>query len=375
MLGNAPTLPDFTVNKLSIVDQPGKGTLMTASADVVNPYPATLDVPALEWKISVPGCTPFDRIRLTNANTGPLSIRAGKPITVDVSSAISSLPQELLDPCRDATPSPLEALFQALLDPKQNITIFISGTSQAISLPKWLPDLLSSLTIPIPVPHLNSNTTDLISAIHCSEMKVTFPSPWAPPGTPNAQPKVSGLIEAVIRPPKEAENVGINVTAVKADVYLFDEGEKFGRILVPEWSPATTERKVMIHVKVRVAEVPIEVLDPIVFQRVMTKILRGGGTVEIGVEGTIDSQVSVLVGDFAIRGIPVKGLVEVEGIHPFDDLNTSLVGDIEVIATTRNSITLASTVKVKNPTDYEAVIPYLDLELLYEGLDLSIRLD
>ena len=370
MLGNAPTLPEFTVNNLNVVDQPGEGTLMTASAEIVNPYPMTLDIPALEWKVSVPGCTPSERIRLTNANTGPLTIRAGKNIIVDVSSSISSLPQELLDPCLDATPSPLEALFQALMDPKQNTTVFISGSSRGISLPnlpKWLPDILSSLTIPVPVPHLDGNTTDLISAIHCSEMKVTFPSPWAPPGTPNAQPKVSGVIEAVILPPKEAENVAINVTAVKADVYLFDQGAKFGRILVPVWSPATTERKVKIHVKVRVAEVPIEVLDPIVFQRVMTKILRGGGTVEIGVEGTVDSQVSVLVGDFAIRGIPVKGIVEVEGIYPFNDLNTSLVGDIEVVSTTRNSITLTSTVKVKNPTEYEAVIPYLDLELLYEG--------
>lgn len=371
MLGNAPTLPEFTVNKLNVVDQPGKGTLMTASADIVNPYPVTLDIPALEWKISVPGCTLFDRIHMTNANTGPLSIRAGKNITIDVSSAISSLPQELLDPCRDAAPSPLEALFQALLDPKQNTTVFISGTSHSISLPKWLPDILSSLTIPIPIPHLDSNTSDLISAIHCSEMKVTFPSPWAPPGTPNAQPKVSGLIEAVIRPPKEAENVAINVTAVKADVYLYDQGAKFGRILVPVWSPATTERKVKIHVKVRVAEVPVEVLDPIVFQRVMTKIMRGDGTVPIGFDGTVDSQVSVLIGDFAIRGIPVKGVVDVEGIYPFDDLKTSLVGDIEVVSTTRNSITLASTVKVKNPTDYEAVIPYLDLELLYEGYSIS----
>lgn len=137
------------------------------------------------------------------------------------------------------------------------------------------------------------------------------------------------------------------------------------------WSPATTERKVKIHVKVRVAEVPVEVLDPVVFQRVMTKILRGDGTVPIGFDGTIDSQVSVLIGDFAIRGIPVKGVVDVEGIYPFDDLKTSLVGDIEVVSTTRNSITLASTVKVKNPTDYEAVIPYLDLELLYEGYSVS----
>ena len=367
MLGNAPTLPEYTVNKLNVVDQPGQGTLMTASADIVNPYAMTLDVPALDWKVFVPGCTPSERIRLTNARTGRLSIRDGKNITVEVSSSISSLPQALLDPCRDATPSPLEAFFQAFLDPKQNTTVFISGASHAISLPKWLPDILSSLIVPVPVPHFDTNTTDLISAIHCSEMKVTFPSPWAPPGTPQAQPRVSGLIEAVIRPPKEAENVAINVTAVKTDVYLFDEGAKFGRIVVPEWSPATTERKAKIHVKARVAEVPIEVLDPVIFQRVMTKVLRGGGTVEIEVEGTVDTQVSVLVGDFAIRGIPVKGIVEVQGIYPSDDLKTSLMGDIEVVSTTRNSITLASTVKVKNPTDYEAIIPYLDLELLYEG--------
>jgi hypothetical protein len=341
--------------------------MMTVSAEVVNTYPVTLDIPALAWKVLVPGCTPANRIRLTDTNTGALSIRPGKNITIDISSTISSLPPVLLDPCTGGTPSPLEVLFQALLDSKQNTNIFISGSHQTSPLPKWLPDILSSLTIPIPLPHLDANTSELISAIHCSEMKFTFPSPWAPPGTPDALPKVSGLIEAVIRPPKGTEDVSINVTAVRADVYLFDKGAKFGRIVVPEWSPATTLRTTLIHVKARVAEVPIEVLDPIVFQRVMTRVLRGGGTVEIGVEGTVDSQVSVLVGEFPVRGIPVKGVVEVQGIYPLDDLKMALVGDIDVLSTTSTSVTLRSTVKVNNPTKYEAVVPYLNLQLLYKG--------
>jgi hypothetical protein len=198
-------------------------------------------------------------------------------------------------------------------------------------------------------------------------MRVTFPSPWAPPGTPAAQPKVSGVIEAVIRPPAEADNVAVNVTGVRTDVFLLDKGEKFGRIVVPEWVPATTERDVLIHVKTRVAEVPIEVLDPLVFQRVMTKVLRGAGTVEIGVQGTVDAQVNILIGKFEIRGIPVEGLVEVQGISPFDDLNMSLVGEINVLSTTRDSIVLTSTVQVNNPTEYGAFVPYLNLHLLYEG--------
>ena len=123
----------------------------------------------------------------------------------------------------------------------------------------------------------------------------------------------------------------------------------------------------MIHVKVRVAEVPIEVIDPIVFQRVITKVLEGGGTVKIGVQGTVDAEVGLLVGEFTVRGIPVDGIVEVEGIYPFDDLQMGLVGDIDVASTTRSSITLTATVCVKNPTKYEAFVPYLNLHLLYEG--------
>lgn len=341
--------------------------MMTASAQLVNPYPMTLDIPSLAWKILVPGCNPSTRIRLTDVNTGALSLRAGKNITVNVSSLLSSLPQSLLDPCKGGTPSPLEVLFQSFLDPNQNATVFISGSHQTSPLPKWLPGILSSLTIPFPLPHLGSNTSDLISSIHCSEMRVTFPSPWAPPGTPAAQPKVSGVIEAVIRPPKEADNVAVNVTAVRTDVFLLDKGQKFGRIVIPEWVPATTERDIMIHVKTRVAEVPIEVLDSVVFQGVMTKVLRGAGTVEIGVQGTVDAQVTILIGEFAMRGIPVEGIVEVQGIDPFDDLKIGLVGDIDVLSTTRNSITLSSTVQVNNPTEYEAFIPYLNLHLLYDG--------
>ena len=340
---------------------------MMASAQIANPFPITLGIPSLAWKVLVPGCSASDRIRLTNAYTGPLSVHAGGNITVNVSSTVSVLPQNFLDPCKDDAPSPLEVLFQALLDPKQNITLFISGANQTSNIPKWILDILSSLTVPIPLPHLGGNTTDLVSSIHCSEMKVTFPSPWAPPGTPAAQPKVSGVIEAVIRPPREAADVAVNVTAVRADVYLSDKGQRFGRIFVPEWSPATTERKEMIHVKARVAEVPIEVLDSVVFQRVMTKVLRGGGIVEIGVEGTVDAQVTALVGKFAVRGIPVKGIVEVQGIYPFDDINMELVGDINVLSSSRESVTLSSTVMVYNPTEYEAFVPYLNLHILYDG--------
>ena len=134
-----PTLPEFTITQLNVVDQPAEGTLMTASAQVVNPYPMTLDIPALAWKVLVPGCNPSDRIRLTDIDTGTISVRTGENITVKISTLISSLPQSLLDPCGDKSPSPLEVLFQALLDPEQNTTVYISGRHQIGSLPKWLP--------------------------------------------------------------------------------------------------------------------------------------------------------------------------------------------------------------------------------------------
>jgi hypothetical protein len=367
MVGNAPSLPEFTINGLDVVDQPGEGTLMKANVEIVNPYPVTLEIPGLAWRIHVPGCSPTELIRLGNADTAPLSIRSGQNISVDISSLISSLPDELLDPCANGTPSPLEVLFQAIIDPKQNTTVFISGGHQPAPLPKWLPGLLSGLRLPVPVPHVETNTSDLISSIHISEMKVSLPPPWAPPGSPNSQPKISGLIEAVILPPKEAAKVGINVTAVKADIYLFDKGKKFARVVVPQWSPATTIRKKKLHILARVAEVPVDVLDPVVFQQVMWKVLNGDEVVKIGVDGTVDGKVKVLVGEFAVRGIPVNGIVDVTGLSPYKDLNLGLVGDIDVLSTSAHSISLSSTVKVDNPTEYEAFVPYLNLELLYDG--------
>jgi hypothetical protein len=359
-------LPEYSVSAIQVVDDPGVGTSVMATADVVNPYPVAVDVPRLGWTVFVAGCSPNDTIRLTNAETGPISVRAGHNITVNVTSTVSSIAEELSRPCGDG-PSPLEILFQSVLDPTQNTTVLISGNHESTTLPSWIPDILSSIKLPIPIPNLDTNTSDLISAIHVSEMKITLPPPWAPPGTPHSQPKVSGVIEAIIRPPKEAANVSINVTAVRADILLFDEGKKFGRVVVPVWSPAKTIQKSKIHVIARVAEVPIEVLDPIVFQRVMGKVLQGRGTVEIGVDGTVDAKVSVLVGDFVVRGIPAQGTVEVNGGSPFDGLNMALVGDIEVLSTARKSIGIGATVQVNNPTKYEASVPYLDLQLLYDG--------
>ena len=106
----------------------------------------------------------------------------------------------------------------------------------------------------------------------------------------------------------------------------------------------------------------------------MVKVLQGGGVVNIGVEGTVDARVKILVGEFVVRGVPVKGIVPVEGVYPFDkELEMGLVGGVNVIGTTGDSITLAATVQVKNPTEYEAVIPYLNVQLLYQGYSLLLH--
>jgi Protein of unknown function (DUF3712) len=340
---------------------------VTASADAANPFPLTFDVPSLLLSLIVPGCAPSARIRVTDATIAPISLQPGKNVSVDVRSAVSSLPAELSTPCGDDGPSPLEALMQSLVDPDQNATVFVAASREMKSLPAWLARILSSFTIPIPVPRVDTNTSDLVPSIHCSEMKVTFPSPWAPPDVPAGKPRVSGVIEAVVVLPKAIDKVALNVTALRTDVYLSDEGVKFGRIVVPVWIPAVTERRKKIHVTTRVAEVPVDVLDPIAFQRVMTKVLRGEGTVTIGVDGTVDAQATVLIGKFTIRGIPVHGDVDVEGISPFGDLDMKLVGGVNLVSTTTDSITLTAAVEVKNPTEYEAVVPYLNLHLLYDG--------
>jgi hypothetical protein len=360
-------MPDFTVTTFDVTDVPEEGTVVTASATLANPHPVIMDIPSLVLSLVVPGCDPSDRIRVTDAITAPLSIRPGRDIAFNVRSVVSSLPAELLAPCGDDGLSPLEALMQALLDPDQNVTVYIAASREMKSLPEWLTRILSSITIPIPLPRMDSNTSDFVSSIHGSDMKVSFPSPWAPPNVPAGKARVSGIIEAVILPPKGIDKVAVNVTALRTAVYLSDEGHKFGRIVVPGWNPALTERRKKLHIKTRVAEVPIEVLDTVVFQRLMTKVFRGEGRVTIGVDGTVDAKATVLIGNFVIRGIPVHGQVDVEGISPLGDLKMGLVGGINVAATTENSIILTSTVEVENPTEYEAVVPYLNLHLLYDG--------
>jgi hypothetical protein len=81
------------------------------------------------------------------------------------------------------------------------------------------------------------------------------------------------------------------------------------------------------------------------------EVLNVDGVMKIGVEGTVDGKVVVLVGEFAVRGIPVKGVVDVQGFALYQDLNLGLVGDINVLSTTTRSISLSSIVKVNNPTE------------------------
>src|SRR5262245_30498587 len=121
-----------------------------------------MDIPSLAWKMAVPGCSASDRIRLTNAEPAPVSIQHVK-MSVDLSASVSSLSQKLLEPCGDSSPSPLECLLHAILDSEQNPTIFISGRRQSASLPAWLPDILSALALPVPLPHVYANTSDFVS--------------------------------------------------------------------------------------------------------------------------------------------------------------------------------------------------------------------
>jgi len=375
--GDKVKLPEFKVTGVHVEDNVKKGTVMSASVELDNSYPVEVEVPELGWRVSLPGCD-SELIRVTDAETSTITIVPGETVVVNISSSILSLPEKFLTPCTN-TFSPLESFVHSLLNTTLTPPrIYLSGhypTNPSPSLPPWLPGLLSSLTIPLPLPQLDSNLTDnLQTDIKVRNMKFTLPSPWAPPGTPYSQPKVSGQVDATITLPPEIAQVKVNITALRTDLNLFDEGEQFGRIVIPEWVPAKTTRRetqdgrVNITVTNQVVEVPVEVVDPVIFNRVMRKVLQGEGVVEVGIQGTVDAKVEIQVGKFILRKIPVRTSVAVQGMFPFmEDVDIRLAGDVNVLSTAEEGVQIETTVQVDNPTEMEGSIPYLNVRLLYEG--------
>ncbi|KAA6410109.1 MAG: pre-rRNA processing [Lasallia pustulata] len=324
LLFEGEDLPDFpryniTRFKLHEVNIPdfGKGMAADVSLALHNDYPVQFAVPPLGFDILVPNCTPEDPyIRLAVATTDEIHIEPKKDVIVDVGGVIGDLSKTLTTVCPDTHNSPLDSLLGTYIH-GDDTTLFVRGSENTSpGTPGWITDLIKSVIVPIPFPgHTFDN---LIRNFTLANVHFSLPNPVADPGTPEAQPKLSAVVKAVVGLPKEI-NFPIDVSRVRADADVYYHDKKLGFLDLRKWQAANSTRteahgseKAGLAVESIVKGAPLEITDDDVFIDVVQALIFGGKGVVLGIKAKVDVETETALGTFIVRDIPAKGKVFVK---------------------------------------------------------------
>ncbi|KAK7205301.1 hypothetical protein BZA70DRAFT_152213 [Myxozyma melibiosi] len=198
----------------------------------------------------------------------------------------------------------------------EQIKIYVRGkpAQKIVDLPAWVSDLLSVVSIPVPVPGRKTgggeNGTDsILKSFGLSRVKISVPQRGMPGSGNDALPRISALVNAVIDLPKELD-FSIAITQLRGISDMAYEGDKFGVLEIEDWTPATSfyTSEGYIQVVAEITDVPIDITDQTVFKVILQKMFFQG-EVNVEVDGTIDVGLDTPVGGFTISKIPAKGSV------------------------------------------------------------------
>lgn len=287
------------------------------SVTAFNKYPVSFVVPPLGFDILVPGCSndePY--ILLANATTKEIHVNAAEQVAVEAEGIVRQIPETLLTICPDSEKSPLDAILADYMSGTET-TIFVRGAESPIGdTPAWMSELIKSVMVP--VPFTGHSFDNLIKDFSMTNVHLGLPNPLADPGTPDAHPKISALVQVTANLPKEM-NFPIDVTRVRADAKVFYKENQLGILDLHKWQPSSSKRVAAdgdappsIVVKSEVKNAPLNITDDDVFSDVVQALLFGGKSVILEVEANVDIETSTALGKFVIRDVPAKGKVPVK---------------------------------------------------------------
>lgn len=315
-----PQFPEFNITKLNVHEAniPGNKEAMAVdvSATVLNAYPFKLTVPPLGFDILVPNCSPGDPyILVADAITQTVHVQPKQPTALDVSGLIHHLPAELTKACPGQKSSPLDLLVANYIQGLET-TIFIRGTdSPSDETPPWIVDVMKSVTVPLP---FTGHTFDnLIRNFSMSNVHFSLPDPLAEPGTPEAQPKISALVNVLINLPEQM-NFAVDIPRVRANADVFYHGSKLGFLDLKKWQSANATRLEgpdgipSLLVVFDVKDAPLHVTDEDVFSEAIQALIFGGRPISLKLSANVDAEVKTALGQFLIRKIPAEGNVNVK---------------------------------------------------------------
>ena len=323
LLVRVPNAPlRYNVSDVQVKDDAHDGGVhASAVLRIMEPHsPLSFSVPELQWLALLQGCQPDQLIPVADITSEALSVESGRDIEAGIKAHVQTIDGALTQICEPSGKSPVDSLIAAAIA-GEDVVLYARGTPMD-TMPDWINDLLTKYTLPIVLPVPQVNTTDMLRDINVEDVKVSLPSPFAPPGQARNSVTVSGTVIAAVDVPDILRNVNANISSVKADIYLYDEHEQFGRLLVDEWVPANTtsshhgKRR---SIRARAEQIPVGITNSTVFKRVLRKAIGlddspDGTQVKVQLDGTCTADASFALGSFVIRDIPVSGEVSLEGL-------------------------------------------------------------
>jgi hypothetical protein len=330
-------LPDVKISKLNVydLDTPGgSGALafdvsLTASID----SPLSLTIPSLCFELLVPNCSPGDpNILVADAVTKEFQVEPGAGAVMNVVGTMQSLSDELTRACPGREDSPLDFLVKSYMNGRPT-TVYIRGADNpSLETPPWLADILKGVTVPMPFTgHALDN---LVKNYTMSDVHLSLPDPFAEPDSDESQPRISALVKVLIALPEQI-NLHVDIPHVRANADVFYHGKELGVVNLPKWQPANasyikdTDGSQALLVNFAMKDAPLRVTDEDVLTEILQSLIFEGKPVGLRVVAAVDAEVATKLGQFAVRGIPAEGAVQVKreyiGKENFRKGNRSLI--------------------------------------------------
>lgn len=316
-----PAIPKYDITKLNIheIKFPGgeRGMEADVSLDLINEYPVKFTVPPLGFDILVEGCTtdsPY--LQLADAMTEDIQVEPKQGVKVRVGGIIKEIPKILLATCPQTQKSPLDALLGDYIRGNET-TIFVRGSdAPSADTPAWVTDLMKSVTFPVPFP--GKTFESLIRNFSLADVHFSLPDPFASPDKPEASPRISAVVKALVGLPKEM-NFPIDVDRVRARASVYYHKKKLGNLDLRHWQKANSTRieahgdtEAGLAIDSVVKNAPLEITDDDVFSDVVSDLIFGGKKVVLGVKADVDVETETALGKFVVRDIPAEGKVFVK---------------------------------------------------------------
>jgi len=315
-------MPQYNITKMNFheTDLPDeeKGMAADVSLTLVNDYyPVTFTVPPLTFDILVEGCSPGEPyIVLADATTGEIQVQPKQDVEVNVGGVIRQLPDTLIQTCPDTMKSPMDTLLGNYMN-GSDTTVYVRGSeSPSPDTPEWITTFMKGIVVPLPFPgHPFDN---LIRNFSLADVRFGLPSPFAEPDTPEAQPRISAVVKALVGLPQEM-NFPIAVSRVRADADVYYKKQKLGELDLTSWQKANsslieTHGNVTegLAVESIVKDAPLNITDNDVFADLVEALVFGGKSLVLGVQANVDVETETALGKFVVRDIPAEGKVFVK---------------------------------------------------------------